>query len=46
MTEEQHGYGTVEAQLKRLETQLHTISTDSAASHWLKGATGICGNVT
>jgi hypothetical protein len=28
MTEEQHGYGTVEAQLKRLETQLHIISTD------------------
>jgi len=32
MTEEQHGYGTVEAQLKRLETHLHTISTDPAAS--------------
>jgi hypothetical protein len=38
MTEEQHGYGTVEAQLKRLETQLHTISTDPTASHWLKRA--------
>ena len=38
MTEEQHGYGTVEAQLKRLETHLHTISTDPAASHWLKRA--------
>ena len=38
MTEEQHGYGTVEAQLKRLETHLQTISTDPAASHWLKRA--------
>ena len=38
MTEEQHGYGTVEAQLKRLETHRHTISTDPAASHWLKRA--------
>lgn len=38
MTEEQHGYGTVEAQLKRLETQLHTISTDPAVSNWLKQA--------
>ena len=38
MTEEHHGYGTVEAQLKRLETQRHTISTDPAASHWLKRA--------
>ena len=38
MTEEQHGYGTVEAQLKRLETHLQTISTDPAASHWLKSA--------
>ena len=36
MTEEQHGYGTVEAQLKRLETHRHTISTDPAASYWLK----------
>ena len=38
MTEEQHGYGTVEAQLKRLETHLQTISTDPTASHWLKRA--------
>ena len=38
MTEEQHGYGTVEAQLKRLETHRHTISTDPAANHWLKRA--------
>ena len=38
MTEEQHGYGTVEAQLKRLETHLQTISTDPAASDWLKRA--------
>lgn len=38
MTEEQHGYGTVEVQLKRLETHLHTISTDPAVSHWLKQA--------
>ena len=38
MTEEQHGYGTVEAQLKRLETHRHTISTDPAASDWLKRA--------
>ena len=38
MTEEQHGYGTVEAQLKRLETHRHTISTDPAASDWLKSA--------
>lgn len=38
MTEEQHGYGTVEAQLKRLETHRQTISTDPAASHWLKRA--------
>ena len=38
MTEEQHGYGTVEAQLKRLESHRHTISTDPTASHWLKQA--------
>lgn len=38
MTEEQHGYGTVEAQLKRLETHRHTISTDPAVSYWLKSA--------
>ena len=38
MTEEQHGYGTMEAQLKRLETYRHTISTDPTASHWLKRA--------
>ena len=38
MTEEQHGYGTVEAQLKRLETHRQTISADPAASHWLKRA--------
>lgn len=38
MTEEQHGYGTAEAQLKRLETQLYTISTDPAVSNWLKQA--------
>ncbi len=38
MTEEQHGYGTVEAQLKRLETHRHTISIDPRASYWLKSA--------
>lgn len=36
MTEEQHGYGTAEEQLQRLETHRQTISTDPAASHWLK----------
>ena len=28
----------MEAQLKRLETQRHTISTDPAASNWLQRA--------
>ncbi len=38
MSEEQHGYGTVKEQLQRLETHRQTISTDPAASHWLKQA--------
>ena len=38
MSEEQHGYGTVKEQLQWLETHRQTISTDPAASYWLKQA--------
>ena len=36
MSETQQGYGSLEQQLKALENSVHTITTDPAASHWLK----------
>ncbi|MBO0611348.1 MULTISPECIES: hypothetical protein [Thiothrix] len=38
MSETQQGYGSLEQQLKALENSVHTITTDPAASHWLKRA--------
>ena len=38
MSETQQGYGSLEQQLKALEKSVQTISTDPAASHWLKRA--------
>ena len=38
MSETQQGYGSLEQQLKALENSVQTITTDPAASHWLKRA--------
>ena len=38
MSETQQGYGSLEQQLKALENSVHTITTDPAASHWIKRA--------
>lgn len=38
MSETQQGYGSLEQQLKALESSVQTITTDPAASYWLKQA--------
>ena len=38
MSETHQGYGSLEQQLTALENSVQTITTDPAASHWLKRA--------